>query len=442
MTSPASGVSTERIPFARTTICDEAREAASRVLTSGWVTTGPETAEFEKAFAAWIGAAHAVAVSSCTTAIELSLRSLQLPAGSPVLTSTITFCGAVNAILHAGLRPVLVDVDPETLMPDEQTTAAAVHTAGRPSAMVALHFAGHPAPVEMMADVAGLPLSRVVEDAAHAVGATAGDRAVGTISAATCFSFYATKNLPIGEGGMVTANDPAVADYVRRGRLHGMSRDAWKRYLPGSGWRYSVDVAGLKANMTDLQAAIGRAQMRHFDEWQARRKEIVARYDRALAQVPGIQVPARPADGGHAWHLYVIRVLPSFGISRDEFIAHLHEQGIDCSVHFIPVHQQPYLRSFIGDGVDPARFPFAESVFQQIVSLPLYPALRDDHVDRVCQVIAALGQRNGGPRASRHNSGRDLDAPGQQGTWQTSIDPDTARGDRKPPFNGSRGDLA
>jgi dTDP-4-amino-4,6-dideoxygalactose transaminase len=185
VTSPPAGVSTERIPFARTTICEEAREAAARVLASGWVTTGPETAEFEKAFAAWTGAAHAVAVSSCTTAIELSLRSLRLPAGSPVLTSTITFCGAVNAVLHAGLRPVLVDVDSETLMPDEPTTAAAVRTAGRPSAMVALHFAGHPAPVEAMADVAGLPLGRVVEDAAHAVGAKVGDRAVGTISAAT-----------------------------------------------------------------------------------------------------------------------------------------------------------------------------------------------------------------------------------------------------------------
>jgi dTDP-4-amino-4,6-dideoxygalactose transaminase len=332
----------------------------------------------------------------------------------------------VNAVLHAGLRPVLVDVDPETLMPDERTTATAIRAAGRPSAMVALHFAGHPAPVEAMADVAGLPLGRVVEDAAHAVGTTAGGRTVGTISAATCFSFYATKNLPIGEGGMVTTNDRAVADYVRRCRLHGMSRDAWKRYLPGSGWRYSVDDVGLKANMTDLQAAIGRAQMRHFHEWQTRRAEIVARYDRALAEVPGIRLPARPADGGHAWHLYVLRVLPSFGMSRDEFIACLHEHGIDCSVHFIPLHQQPYLRGFIGDGVNPAWFPVAERVFQQIVSLPLYPALRDDQVDRVCAVIAALGRRNGRPRASRHNGGPDLDAPGHPEAPGIDTDPDGA----------------
>jgi dTDP-4-amino-4,6-dideoxygalactose transaminase len=393
MTAPVSVTSPERIPFARTTICDEAQEAVARVLASGWVTTGPEVAQFENEFAAWIGAEHAVAVSSCTAALELSLRSLRLPPRSPVLTSTITFCGAVNAILHAGLRPVLVDIDSETLMPDERTTAVAVRVAGHPAAMVALHFAGHPALVEPMADAAGLTLGRVVEDAAHAVGTRVRDRAVGTISTATCFSFYATKNLPIGEGGMVTTADAEVANFVRRCRLHGMSRDAWKRYLPGSGWHYRVDDVGLKANMTDLQASIGRAQMRHFPRWQERRAEIVARYDQALADVSGIGLPARPAEGLHAWHLYVIRVLPSFGASRDELIAYLAEQGIDCSVHFIPLHQQPYLRQQLGDGVDRELFPVAEEVFQQIVSLPLYPALRDDQVDRICEVIAALGRR-------------------------------------------------
>jgi dTDP-4-amino-4,6-dideoxygalactose transaminase len=410
MTAPVSTTSTERVPFARTLIVEEAQTAVARVLASGWVTTGPEVAAFEHEFAAWTGAEHAVAVASCTTALELSLRSLRLPAGAPVLTSTITFCGAVNAILHAGLRPVLVDVHPETLMPDERTVAAAVRTSGAPAAMVALHFAGHPAPVEPMADAAGLPLDRVIEDAAHAVGARVGDRTVGTISAATCFSFYATKNLPIGEGGMVTTADDELADFVRRSRLHGMSRDAWKRYLPGSGWRYSVDNVGLKANMTDPQAAVGRAQMGHFADWQARRAEIVARYDRALAEVPGIGLPARPAEGVHAWHLYVIRVLPSFGLSRDEFIAALHELGIDCSVHFIPMHTQPYLGPLLGDGVDPTRFPAAETAFQQIVSLPLYPTLRDDQVDRVCMAIAGLGRRarraNGGPANGSRNGGR------------------------------------
>jgi dTDP-4-amino-4,6-dideoxygalactose transaminase len=384
-----------RIPFATTEISPAAREAVARVLASGWVTTGPEVQSFEQDFGAFVGSEHAVAVASCTAAIELSLRALGLPPGSRVLTSVMTFCGAANAIVHAGLRPVFVDVDPRTLMPDPLTTAAATRRAGGAEAMVALHFAGYPAPVEAMAEAAGLPLDRVIEDAAHAVGTWDGDRHVGTTSAATCFSFYATKNLPIGEGGMITTADDRVADYVRRARLHGMSRDAWKRYLPGSGWRYEVETAGLKANMTDVQAAIGRAQLRELPRWQARRSEIVDRYDLGLSGIDGSSTPARPERGRHAWHLYVIRVEPSFGLDRDEFIAGLAERGVDCSVHFIPLHHQPYYRSFLGP--DLGTFPNADAVFPQIVSLPLHQALSDRDVDRVCEEIADLRE----PDASR-----------------------------------------
>ncbi len=402
--TPLSTVSGERIPFARTGICEEAVDAVTNVLASGWLTTGPQVAAFEEEFADRVGAVHAVAVSSCTTALELSLRSLRLRPGARVLVPTITFCGAVNAILHAGLRPVLVDADPDTLMPDAQATARAVACDGSPAAMVALHFAGHPAPVEEVASAADLTLDRVVEDAAHAAGTVAAGRTVGALSAATCFSFYATKNLAIGEGGMVTTDLADVADYVRRCRLHGISRDAWQRRMPGSAWRYSVDDVGLKANMTDVQAAIGRAQLRRFHEYQARRAVIVARYDRGLADVRGLRLPARPAHGGHAWHLYVVQVLPEFGTSRDELIGQLGERGIECSVHFIPNHQQPYLRELLGDGVDPGRFPVAEAVSQRIVSLPLYPALSDEQVDRVCEAIADVARR--GRRAGRAGGNR------------------------------------
>ena len=254
--------------------------------------------------------------------------------------------------------------------------------------MVALHYAGYPAPVEQVASAAGLGLDHVVEDAAHAAGTIAAGRIVGALSAATCFSFYATKNLAIGEGGMVTTNLADVAAYVRRCRLHGISRDSWQRRGPGSSWGYSVDDAGLKANMTDVQAAIGRAQLQRFPEYQARRAALIARYDSNLADIPGLRRPGRPADGGHAWHLYVVQVLPEFGVSRDELIAELAEQGIECSVHFIPNHQQPYLRKLLKDEADPSRFPGAEEVSRRMVSLPLYPALRDDQVDRVCQAIA------------------------------------------------------
>ena len=390
--------SAERIPFARSTVSGGAVDAVTQVLTSGWLTTGPQVAAFEEEFSQWVGAEHAVAVSSCTAALELSLRSLHLRPGAPVLVPTITFCGAVNAILHAGLKPVLVDADPATLMPDAEAAGRAVAYGESPAAMVALHFAGHPAPVEETACAAGLRLDRVVEDAAHAAGTMSGGRLVGALSAATCFSFYATKNLAIGEGGMVTTDLGEIAQYVRRCRLHGISRDAWQRSKPGSAWRYSVDDVGLKANMTDMQAAIGRVQLQHFNECQARRAEIVARYDRALAGIPGLRLPARPADGGHAWHLYVVQVLPEFGASRDELIADLSEQGIECSVHFIPNHQQPYLRELLGEGSDPGRFPGAEAVSQRNVSLPLYPTLRDEQVDRVCEAIADVARRSTGRR--------------------------------------------
>jgi dTDP-4-amino-4,6-dideoxygalactose transaminase len=382
--SPTTGLS--RIPFATTEISPQARAAAARVLSSGWVTTGPEVARFEREFSEWVGAEHAVAVSSCTAAIELSLRALRLPQGAKVLSPVMTFCGAVHAIVHAGLTPVLADINPDTLMPDPATTATAAERAGGVDAMVVLHFAGAPAPVAELAAAAGLPLSRVVEDAAHGLGTWVDDAQVGTISAASCFSFYATKNLPIGEGGMVTTADGSLADFVREARLHGMSQDAWKRYLPGAAWRYSVEVDGLKANMTDLQAAIGREQLRHLDKWQSRRAELADRYTRALAGVPGVHTPRAPALGRHAWHLYVLALDQEQGWNRDAFIEELSRRGIDCSVHFIPIHHHPYFIRLL----DGAEFPGADQAFPGIVSLPLHPGLSDRDVDRICSDITSL----------------------------------------------------
>jgi len=375
----------DHIPFARTVICDEAIEAAVRVLNSGWVTTGPEVVQFEQEFSAIVGADEAVAVSSCTAAIEIALRSLQLRAGSRVLTSTLTFCGAVHAIVHAGLRPVLVDVDPDTLMPSPQTVAAARERAGGAEAMVVLHFAGHPAAVQELALAAGLPLGRVVEDAAHALGTYVGDRPVGSISAATCFSFYATKNLPIGEGGMITGSDPELAERWRVLRLHGMSRDAWKRYLPGASWRYAVTDDGIKSNMTDLSAAIGRAQLRHFERWQRRRETLASLYDLHLKEVEGVRRPPVASSGRHAWHLYVVHV----ACDRDRLIEGLGGQGIDCSVHFIPIHRHPYFRQLLGES-ECQSVPVADAEWGQIVSLPFHSELDEDSVRRICQALADM----------------------------------------------------
>jgi dTDP-4-amino-4,6-dideoxygalactose transaminase len=210
---------------------------------------------------------------------------------------------------------------------------------------------------------------------------------VGTIGAATCFSFYATKNLPIGEGGMITTADAGLATYLRTARLHGMTQDAWRRYLPGGGWRYRVEVQGLKANLTDLQAAIGRAQLKHFGRWQERRVDLARRYDYRLSTVPGVSTPPWPARGLHAWHLYVLRVRADFGLDRDAVFTALQERGIDCSVHFIPVHHHPY---FAALGREGAGLPSADAAFAEIISLPLYPSLSDAEVDRVCEAIAGL----------------------------------------------------
>jgi perosamine synthetase len=378
-----------RIPFSRVEISDEARVGVERVLASGWVTTGGEVVAFEEEFARLTGARYAIAVSSCTSALELSLRGLRLWRGAKVLVPTVTFCSAAHAIVHAGYQPVLADVDPQTLLATETTVARAAHRVGGVDAMMVLHYAGYPAPVQALAAAAGLPLGRVVEDAAHAVGTFVNDRPVGAISVATSFSFYATKNLPIGEGGMITTDDDDLASFARRARLPGMSRDAWTRYLPGSNWRYSVEIDGMKANMTDVQAAIGRAQLRHFGSWQTRRAEIAHRYAARLAIVDGISLPLWPERGRHAWHLFVVRVEDSFGLDRDAFIARLAETGIDCSVHFIPLHHFPYFRSLLG----PTNLPGADDAAEHIVSLPLYPALRDDEIDRVCAAIRSLGVR-------------------------------------------------
>ncbi|WP_441249447.1 DegT/DnrJ/EryC1/StrS family aminotransferase [Kitasatospora sp. McL0602] len=378
------------VPFARTEICAEAREAARVVLESGWVTTGPQAQAFEDEFAEYVGARHAVAVSSCTAALELVLRGMRLPPGGVVLVPDLTFCGAAQAVLHAGLRPLLVDVEPATGMPSAATVSRAVRAFGRPEAMMAMHYGGAPAPLRELGEAAGLPPYRVVEDAAHALGTHLGARPVGALTRAACFSFYATKNLPIGEGGMITTDDDDLAGHCRRARLHGMSTDAWRRHLPGGSWQYSVEEAGLKANMTDLQAAIGRAQLRHLPGWQQRRAHLAARYTARLREVPGLVLPEPPTDGLHAWHLYVVRVRPGYPLRRNRLVLRLAELGIGSSVHFIPLHRLGYLRRTALR--PPEGLPGADALFPELLSLPLHPGLTEAQVDRVCAALADLGK--------------------------------------------------
>ncbi len=385
--APSITAAARTVAFAGCHISRQAQEQALDAMASGWMTAGRRTPLFEESLAAWIGAPQAVAVSSCTAALELSLRALDLPPHSPVLTPTLTFCGAVQAIVHAGLRPVLLDTDEATLTVNARTIAevsARVH----PTAMVVQHMAGYPVPVTTMADAAGLPVRRVVEDAAHGLGAADGSHTVGTGSAASCFSFYATKNLPIGEGGAITTSDPVLAERLRVMRQHGMSKDAWRRYEPGMSWRYEVEADGIKANFTDLQAAIGLGQLPHLSGWQARRCAIADRYTTQLRTVPGIRTPPVPALGRHAWHLYIIRVRAEYGRSRDELAKELAARGVGTSVHFIPVHRFGYFRALLGEQAH--RLPVAERIADQLLSLPMHPHLPDEDVDYVCAQIAEL----------------------------------------------------
>jgi perosamine synthetase len=309
-----------------------------------------------------------------------------------VLTPSLTFCGAVAPILQAGLRPVLVDVAAETLLPTPETVAVAAGRVGGAAAMIVQHMAGHPADVGQLAAAAGLPLSRIVEDAAHGLGAEVGGVRVGGRSHAACFSFYATKNLPIGEGGALATDDDELAATARTLRLHGMSRDAWRRYLPGGSWRYDVAEPGLKANMTDVQAAIGSAQLDHLPAWQQRREWLAARYDEALDGIAGLVRPARPRQDTHAWHLYPIRITTEFGLLRDELIDALAAAGIATSVHFIPVHQLSGYRDLLGPE-ECGSVPVTDQVAGELLSLPMYPALSEASVSYIATTLRALAAR-------------------------------------------------
>lgn len=384
MTGPASTV-----PFARVEIVPEAQQAALRVLRSGWITMGPETLAFERELASYLGARQVVAVASGTAAIEIALRALHLRPGAIVLTPSLTFCGAVAAIVQAGLRPALVDVHPGTLLPTPATVAAAVRRVGHPDAMVVQHMAGHPADVPELAAAAGLPECQVVQDAAHGIGAQLRGIPVGGTAHAACFSFYATKNLPIGEGGAIATDDDELAGQARVARLHGMSQDAWRRYLPGGGWRYDVAQPGLKANLTDVQATIGRAQLACLPAWQLRRAELAAAYDAALADAPGLVLPRRPAHGRHAWHLYQVRVTDRCAVPRDQVIDSLARHGIGTSVHFIPVHQLSAYRRILGPA-ECRSVPVTDQVAAELISLPMYPSLTDAEIERVTHALLAI----------------------------------------------------
>jgi dTDP-4-amino-4,6-dideoxygalactose transaminase len=376
------------LPFSPPTITEEEISAVVETLRSNWITTGPKTKEFETRFAAHRGAESALAVNSCTAALHIALTSLDIGPGDEVITTPMTFCSSVNVIEHVGATPVLVDVEPDTLTIDPERVKAAITE--RTRAILPVHYAGHPATMEPILKTARAHNLHVIEDAAHALPATYQGRAVGTLGDFTAFSFYATKNVTTAEGGMLTG-DPERIERARRLSLHGMSRDAWKRYSNGGSWFYEVVEPGFKYNMTDIQAALGLVQLNRLDEMQARRAEIVAMYNAAFRELDEVQIPTERGDVESSKHLYVLRLcLDRLTITRDQFIEALAAHNIGTSVHFIPIHLHPYYRDTYG--WKPDDFPVAYGEYRRLVSLPLHPRLSDEDVhyvvDSVMEVVA------------------------------------------------------
>lgn len=353
-------------------------------LRSGWIGTGPKVARLEAMVREYTGARYTVAVNSCTAALHLSLLAAGVQSGDEVITTPMTFCATANSIIHAGGRPVFVDCDRETQLIDPDKIEAAITR--RTRAIVPVHFGGRICDMTAINDIACRHNLRVIEDAAHAIEGRFAGRNVGTISDLTCFSFYATKNVTTGEGGMVATDDAGLADRIRVQALHGMSRDAWKRFSDAGYKHYEVVSPGFKYNMMDLQAAIGIHQFDHVEIWLARRNEIWARYSDELRDLPIGLPPADDTRSRHARHLYTLSIDPlTAGITRDEFISRMHRQNIGTGVHYLGVHLHPWYRKQLGTSA--CDFPNATWISERTVSIPLSPHLDDDDVTDVIDAV-------------------------------------------------------
>ncbi|TXH31525.1 MAG: DegT/DnrJ/EryC1/StrS aminotransferase family protein [Actinobacteria bacterium] len=374
------------IPFALPDVGDAEAEAVAATIRSGWVTSGPTMRSFEDDFVDFVGGAvEAVAVNSATAGLHLALEAIGVGPGDEVIVPTWTFTATAEVVRYLGATPVIVDVEPDTLNIDLDAVAGAVTSATR--AVIPVHFAGLPVDLRALRAAVGADDIRIIEDAAHALPASGPDGLVGTAAAsdAAVFSFYATKTITTGEGGMITTRDPDIAARCRVMRLHGIDRDAFDRYTSDKpSWAYDVVAPGYKYNMPDTAAAMGRVQLARAHAMQQRRQQIAERYTAEFADLP-VRLPASAPPGAvHAWHLYVIR-LAEGTLSRDAFIGALAERGIGTSVHFIPLHEHSYWRQFAPDAA--GTLPVAVGEAPRAVSLPIYSGMTDGQVGRVCEAV-------------------------------------------------------
>jgi len=367
------------------------------VLRSGWLTMGPKTREFETAFAEYIGCKHAVAVSSCTAALHLALDAIGLRPGDEVIVPVNTFTATAAVVAHMGGKVVFADTLADGFNIDPAD--AGTRLSPRTRAIIPVHLAGEPCRMDDLRQLAEKDELAVIEDAAHALPAEYHGRKIGSISPLTAFSFYATKTLTTGEGGMLTTDNEMFARRAEMMRLHGISHDAWKRYTRQGSWYYEVMEAGFKYNMTDMQAALGLCQLKAVEPFRDVREAYVARYRELLGDMDEIELPPPSGDGvRHAWHLFIIRLrLEQLAIDRNRFIEELCAAGIGTSVHFIPLHLQPYYaRTY---GYRPGDFPNAERTYERSISLPVYPAMRPADVGRVAGAVRRTVEQNRGRKA-------------------------------------------
>ena len=398
------------LPFSPPSIGEEEIAEVIDTLRSDWITTGPKVKRFEQEFAAAVGAPAALALSSCTAALHVALATLGIGPGDAVITTPMTFCSTIHVIEHVGARPILVDIEPDTLNINprkvrealEQETKTSGST-GTIKAILPVHLYGHPCELESLFEIAAEHKLAIIEDAAHCLPAKYKNRSIGSFSFCapvpilTCFSFYATKNLTTAEGGMLTGLSELM-DEARIWSLHGMSRDAWKQYSSGGSWYYEVIRPGFKYNMTDIQAAIGSHQLRKLPEFHSRRVEIVRKYNEAFTRLKQFQVPVERSEVEHAWHLYVLRLnLERLTISRNRFIEELKARNIASSVHFIPVYMHRYYREKYQ--YQPYDFPVSSREYERIFSLPLFTRMSDRDVDDVVEAVCEIGEKYGTPEA-------------------------------------------
>lgn len=379
-----SATATDILPFHRPLIEEEEIRGVLDVLRSGWLSTGPRVKEFEAAFAKYTGASRAVAFNSCTAALHLALAAIGITEGDEVIVPTMTFASSGEVVLYSKARPVLVDCQKGTFHVDPEQIASAITPSTR--AIIPVHYAGYPCDMDAILSIAREHGLKVIEDAAHALPSRYKDRMVGTLGDITCFSFYATKTLTTGEGGMATTENPELAERMRILSLHGISKDAWKRYTAEGTWFYDILETGYKYNMTDLQAAIGLAQLAKCDAMCERRAAIAKRYSEALGPLEVYAVPSTPEHKQHAWHLYVLQVnSAALRIDRNRVIDELKKRGIGTSVHFIPLHLHSLYQQQLGYRT--GQFPNAEERFAGAISLPIYPGLTEQDTDRVIEAL-------------------------------------------------------